>query len=110
MYIDFIITVTVILGFAIVDAQLNMFIWNIHTTNSCIIIIITIIISNSFVYLLVMFILSIILNSSEIPSELSRENVISSHLKITYYRSYGCIINSVFCSKNEKVWYSLVFI
>ena len=47
------------------------------------------------------------LNSSEIPGELSRENMISSHVKITcylhmwrYHRSYGYIINRAFCSKN----------
>ena len=46
-------------------------------------------------------------NSSEIPGELSRENMISSHVIITcyfhmwrYHRSYNYIINRAFCSRN----------
>ena len=50
------------------------------------------------------------LNTTEIPSELSRENFISSHVKITCYLHtwrdlchYGCIINRAFESK--LIWY-----
>ena len=50
------------------------------------------------------------INTSEIPSELSRENFISSHVKITCYlhtwrdhRRYGYIINRAFESK--LIWY-----
>ena len=50
------------------------------------------------------------INTSEIPSELSRENFISSHVKITCYlhtwrdhRRYGYIINCAFESK--LIWY-----
>ena len=57
------------------------------------------------------------INNSEIPGEVSREKMISSHVKITWYlhmwrnhRSYSYKINRAFCSKNWKVWYSLVFI
>ena len=60
-------------------------------------------------------------NTSEIPGELSRENLISSHVKITrylhmrkYHRCYGFIINRTFQTKKTiKIkWFgiSLVFI
>ena len=46
------------------------------------------------------------INTNEIPSELSRENLISSHLKITcylhmwkYHHCYGFIINRTFQTK-----------
>ena len=46
------------------------------------------------------------INTNEIPSELSRENLISSHVKITcylhmwkYHRCYGFIINRTFQTK-----------
>ena len=47
------------------------------------------------------------INTNEIPGELSRENLISSHVKITcylcmwkYHRWYGFIINRTFWPKN----------
>ena len=49
------------------------------------------------------------INTSEIPSELSRENFISSHVKVICYlhrrdhRRYGYIINRAFESK--LIWY-----
>ena len=50
------------------------------------------------------------INTSEIPSELSRENFIPSHVKITCYlhtrtdhRRYGYIRNRAFESK--LIWY-----
>ena len=46
------------------------------------------------------------INTNEIPGELLRENLISSHLKITcylhmlkYHRCCGCIINRAFHTK-----------
>ena len=52
------------------------------------------------------------INISEIPGELSHENMISSHVKITCYfhmwtdhRCYGYIINWVFRSEIEMFWY-----
>ena len=55
---------------------------------------------------LLTFILTYYINTSEIPSELSRENFISSYMKITCYlhmwrdhRRYGYIINRAFESK-----------
>ena len=51
------------------------------------------------------------INTNEIPGELSRENLISSHVKIT---CYGYIINDAFHSEKtiEVKWFgtSLVFI
>ena len=48
------------------------------------------------------------INTNEIPGELSRENIKSSHVKITCYpRCYGYII-APFAGKNcfsEMVWY-----
>ena len=35
-------------------------------------------------------------NTSEMPSELWRENFISSHVKIDYHRRYGYIVNRAF--------------
>jgi hypothetical protein len=52
------------------------------------------------------------INTNEIPGELSRENMIPSHVKITCYlhtrkdhRCYGYIINRAFRSESEMVWY-----
>ena len=55
------------------------------------------------------------ININEIPSELSRENLISSHVKITcylhmwkYHHCYGFIINRTFQTKNflsKMVWH-----
>ena len=56
------------------------------------------------------------INTNEIPGELSRENMISSHLKITcyfhmwkYHRCYGYIINRAFRRKKPFHWNGLVF-
>ena len=50
------------------------------------------------------------INTSEIPNELSRENFISSHVKITCYlytsrdhRRYDYIINGA--SESKLIWY-----
>ena len=55
------------------------------------------------------------INNNEIPGELSRENLISSHVKITcylhmwtYHRCYGCIINRAFHTKKLLKWNGLV--
>ena len=55
------------------------------------------------------------INNNEIPGELSRENLISSHVKITcylhmwkYYRCYGYIINRAFHTKKLLKWNGLV--
>ena len=58
------------------------------------------------------------INTNEIPGELSRENLISSHVKITcylcmwkYHPCYGFIINRAFWPKNDfskRVWYFIV--
>ena len=55
------------------------------------------------------------INTNEIPSELSRKNLISSHVKITcylhmwkYHHCYGLIINRTFQTKNflsKMVWH-----
>ena len=55
------------------------------------------------------------INTNEIPGELSRENLVSSQVKITcylhmwkYHLCYGYIINRAFTPKNyssEMVWY-----
>ena len=52
------------------------------------------------------------INTNEIPGKLSRENMISSHVKITCYlhtwkdhRCYGYIINRAFCREKWMVWY-----
>ena len=56
------------------------------------------------------------INTSEIPGELSCENMISSHVKITCYlhkrkdhRCYGYIINCTFLSKKIFKWNGLAF-
>ena len=56
------------------------------------------------------------INTNEIPSELSRENLISSHVKITcylhvwkYHRCYGYIINRAFHTQKLLKWNGLVF-
>ena len=56
------------------------------------------------------------INTNEIPGDLSRENMISSHVKITCYlhlwkdhRCYGYIINGAFHTKKLLKWNSLVF-
>ena len=56
------------------------------------------------------------INTNEIPSELSRENLISSHVKITcylqgwkYHRCYGYIINPAFPTRKLLKWNGLVF-
>ena len=48
------------------------------------------------------------INTSEIPGELSRENMMPSHVTKTPLL-YGYVINCAFRSENEKVWISLVF-
>ena len=55
------------------------------------------------------------INANEIPGELSRENLISSHVKITcylhmwkYHRCYGYIINRAFHTKKLLKWDGLV--
>ena len=60
---------------------------------------------NNYIYIYIYYI-----NSSEIPSELSRENFVSSHVKITCYLPawrdhcrYGYIINRTF--ENKLIWY-----
>ena len=57
-----------------------------------------------------------IISTNEIPGELSRENLISSHVKITcylhmwkYHRCYGYIINRAFHTKKLLKWNGLVF-
>ena len=62
--------------------------------------------NNSFYYI----------NTNEIPGELSRENLISSHVKITcylhmwkYHCCYGYIINRAFHTKKLSKWNGLVF-
>ena len=55
------------------------------------------------------------INTNEIPSELLRENLISSHVKKTYphmwtyHRSYSFIINRTFQTINIFKWNGLVF-
>ena len=56
------------------------------------------------------------INTNEMPGELSRENLISSHVKITcylhmwkYHRCYGYIINRAFHTKKLLKWNGLVF-
>ena len=56
------------------------------------------------------------INTNEIPGELSRENLISSHVKITcylhmwkYHRCYGFIINRAFHTKKLFKWNGFVF-
>ena len=56
------------------------------------------------------------INTNEIPGELSRENLISSHVKITcylhmwkYHRCYGFIINRAFHTKKLLKWNGFVF-
>ena len=50
-------------------------------------------------------------NTNEIPGELSRENMISSHVKITCYRSpllwlhNKSRLSNMFEAKSEMVWY-----
>ena len=59
-------------------------------------------INNSFYYI----------NTNEIPGELSRENLISSHAKKhvrKYHRCYGYIINRAFHTKTLLKWNGLVF-
>ena len=58
-----------------------------------------------------------IISTNEIPGELSRENLISSHVKITcylhmwkYHRCYGYIINRAFHTKKLLKWNGLVFL
>ena len=61
------------------------------------------------------YISSYYINTNEIPSELSRENLISSHVKMTcylhtwkYHRCYGFIINRTIQTKNylsKMVWF-----
>ena len=46
------------------------------------------------------------IRTSEIPGELSRENLISSHVK--HHRCYGYIINRVFHTKKLLKWNGLV--
>ena len=55
------------------------------------------------------------INTNEIPGELSRENLISSRVKITcylymwkYHRCYGYIIDRAFHTKNLLKWNGLV--
>ena len=55
------------------------------------------------------------INTNEIPGELSRENLVSSHVKITcylhmwkYHRCYGYIINRAFHTKKLLKWNGLV--
>ena len=57
-----------------------------------------------------------IISTNEIPGELSRENFISSHVKITcnlhtlkYHCCYGYIINRTFHTKKLLKWNGLVF-
>ena len=57
-----------------------------------------------------------IISTNEIPDELSRENLISSHVKITcylhtlkYFCCYGYIINRAFHTKKLLKWNGLVF-
>ena len=57
------------------------------------------------------------LNTNEIPGELSRKNLISSHVKITRYLHtwkchgcYGYIINSTFHTKKLLKWNGWYFI
>ena len=52
------------------------------------------------------------INTNEIPGELSRENMVSSHVKITCYlhtlkdhHCYGYIINHAFRSIIKLTWY-----
>ena len=56
------------------------------------------------------------INTNEIPGELSRENLISSHVKITcylhmwkYHHCYVYIINRAFHTKKLLKWNGLVF-
>ena len=56
------------------------------------------------------------INTNEVPGELSRENLVSSHVKITcylhmwkYHRCYGYIINRAFHTKKLLKWNGLVF-
>ena len=56
------------------------------------------------------------INTNEIPSLLSRENLISSYVKITcylhmwkYHHCYGFIINRAFHTKKLLKWNGLVF-
>ena len=56
------------------------------------------------------------INTNEIPGELSCENMISSHVKITcyfhmwkYHCCYGYIINCAFCRIKLFQWNGLVF-
>ena len=56
------------------------------------------------------------INTNEIPGELLRKNLISSHVKITcylhmwkYHRCYGYIINRAFHTKKLLKWNGLVF-
>ena len=56
------------------------------------------------------------INTNEIPGDLSRENMISSHVKITCYlhlwkdhRYFGYIINRAFHTKKLLKWNGLVF-
>ena len=55
------------------------------------------------------------INTNEIPGELSREDLISSHVKMTcylhmwkYHRCYGYIINRAFHTKKLLKWNGLV--
>ena len=56
------------------------------------------------------------INTNEIPGELLRENLISSHVKITcslhmwkYHLCYGYIVNRAFHTKKLLKWNGLVF-
>ena len=67
----------------------------------------TVLVYNKYIYYL---------NTDEIPGEFSRENMISSHVKITcylhmwkYHRCYGYIINRAFHTKKLLKWNGLVF-
>ena len=70
---------------------------------------------NTICMLFAWIILFYYINTNEIPGELSRENLISSHVKITcylhmwkYHLCYGYVINRAFHTKkllSEMVWY-----